>query len=468
MRGRVLPAPAGNNAPKGEKPAWKLAAAARAAGGLPDECAVVEANRAATAALAQRSPARRLLAEADFRRLWAVGIVIFAVRWLELLAVAVFVYRHTGSAFEVALMTLLRSLPMALFGTVIGAVAERWERRTALVVVVVSMLATSLTLALLAHAGRLAVWHLAVASFLNGIAWATDNPVRRVMIGEVVGSSRIGAAMSLDVGANNASRMIGPTVGGLLLASTGIEGCFTLSVGLYLIALGFALRLSRADRGGAVPPGSVLTRVVEGLMLVRGDRRLIGVLVITVIYNLFGWPFTSMVPVIGHDNLQLGASGIGVLASMDGIGAFAGAIVIALCVKPRHYAALYIGGTLSYLALQIAFALMAQPVLAGAVLLMTGFANAGFSIMQATLIYLSAPPDMRSRMYGVLSVCIGVSPLGFLHIGLLADAIGAPWATGATGLEGVLALLLTWRWWRVLGDNRQAVAALAKPLPDSR
>ena len=70
--------------------------------------------------------------------------------------------------------------------------------------------------------------------------------------------------------------------------------------------------------------------------------------------------------------------------------------------------------------------------------------------MQTTLIYLYAPPDMRSRMLGLLSVCIGVGPIGFLHLGLLADAIGAQWATVVTGIETLLALALTWRWWRVL------------------
>jgi hypothetical protein len=193
--------------------------------------------------------------------------------------------------------------------------------------------------------------------------------------------------------------------------------------------------------------------MLEGLMLVRRDRRLKGVLVITMIYNLFGWPFTSMVPVIGQDNLRLGAGGIGILASMDGIGAFAGAVAIALWARPRHYTRLYIGGTLSYLVLQIGFALIPVPVLAGAALLMTGLANAGFSIMQATLIYLAAPPDMRSRLYGVLSVCIGVAPIGFLHLGLLAGVIGAPWATTASAVEGILALALTRRWWGVLKDE---------------
>src|SRR6185437_7406787 len=107
---------------------------------------------------------------------------------------------------------------------------------------------TSLSLAALAYAGRLAVWHLAVASFCNGIAWAADNPVRRVMIGDVVGHDRMGAAMSVDVGANNASRMLGPTIGGLLLAEAGISGAFTVSVLCYALALVAALRVRHRSR----------------------------------------------------------------------------------------------------------------------------------------------------------------------------------------------------------------------------
>ena len=407
---------------------------------------------AVQSAATPRRAAPRLLASPDFRRLWVVGLVVCAVRWLEMLVVGVFVYQHTGSAFTVALMTLLRMLPMALFGAIIGALAERLERRRALVGVVVSMLATSLCLAALAYGGRLAVWHLAVASFCNGIAWAADNPVRRVMIGEVVGHDRMGAAMSLDVGANNASRMLGPTIGGLLLAGVGISGALTVSVVCYAIALVAALRVGHRNSlapGAAV--GTVLARMVEGLLVVRRDRQLIAILTITVIYNLFGWPFTAMIPVIGQDNLHLGASGIGILASMDGIGAFCGAIAIALWARPVHYARLYIGGVVSYLVMLIVFALVPSVPLAGAALLFTGVSNAAFSVMQATLIYLAAPAEMRSRLYGVLSVCIGVGPIGFLSLGVLADAIGAPWATAITGTLGLLALAATRRWWRQLG-----------------
>jgi len=76
--------------------------------------------------------------------------------------------------------------------------------------------------------------------------------------------------------------------------------------------------------------------------------------------------------------------------------------------------------------------------------------NAGFSIMQATLVYLAAPPEMRSRIYGVLSVCIGVGMIGFINLGLLAGLIGASWATAMIGVEGIAAMLLTRRWWRAI------------------
>jgi MFS family permease len=94
------------------------------------------------------------------------------------------------------------------------------------------------------------------------------------------------------------------------------------------------------------------------------------------------------------------------------------------------------------------FALIPVPAIAGLALLFTGLGGAGFSIMQATLVYLSSPPEMRSRMLGVLSVCIGIGPVGFVALGWLADAIGAPWATAATGIAGLLMMLLTRPLWR--------------------
>ncbi|MGE0417956.1 MAG: MFS transporter [Acetobacteraceae bacterium] len=398
---------------------------------------------------ASRPPIRSLMAAgyADFWRLWTVGLVVFVVRWLETVAVAVVVYERTDSAFLVAMMTMLRLLPMGLLGAFLGAWAERIERRATLIGVVVLMGLNSLILCVLAYQGQLEVWHLAVTSALNGLGWATDNPVRRVMIGDSVGAERMGTAMSLDVGASNASRMVGPTVGGFVLAHVGIDGVFAVSVVLYVLALVAAWRV-RYRNAATTPGGSVLARISEGLRMVRGDRRLVGILVVTVIFNVFAWPFTSMIPVIGRDQLLLGPEGVGVLASMDGIGSFAGAVLLALLARPAWYGRTYCWGVLIYMVMLTVFALSPEPGLAGATLVCTGLGQAGFATMQATLVYLAAPPEMRSRILGVLSVCIGTAPIGFVWIGGLAEAFGANWATVITGVAGLCAMAATWPLWR--------------------
>lgn len=395
----------------------------------------------------RNSPIRLLIEVPDFGRLWYVGLIVSTVRWVETIAVGIVVYQRTDSAFLVSMMTMLRLLPMGLFGVFVGAYAERFDRARTLFLFVLMMSGTSVVLALLDQTGRLEIWHLALASFINGCGWATDNPLRRVMIGEVVGRERMGTAMSLDVGASNASRMVGPLVGGILLAWTGIQGAFILSVLLYSTALWAIVSIrSRIPRTAAA--GAVLAQIGEGLALVRADKRVVGVLVVTVIYNIFGWPFTSMIPVIGHDRLHLGPEGVGLLATMDGIGAFAGVIVLALWLTPRWYARAYLGGVVCYLIAVMVFALTQNPVLSGAALLLTGVGGAGFATMQATLVYLAAPPEMRSRVLGVLTVCIGTGPIGFLWLGWLADQIGSHNATAVTGGLGLVAMAATWRWWK--------------------
>ena len=233
-----------------------------------------------------------------------------------------------------------------------------------------------------------------------------------------------------------------------MLSGVGIAGAFSVSVACYALALLAAFRLQHRNSVATIGKGAVVAHVIEGLLMARRDRRLVAILTITVIYNVFGWPFTSMIPVIGQDSLHLAPGGIGILASMDGIGAFLSAVAIALWARPRHFTRLYVGAVLGYLVLMMGVAQAPTPLLAGAALLSTGLANSGFSVMQATLIYLAAPVEMRSRLYGVLSLCIGSGLIGFMNIGLMAQLIGAPWATTLSGIEGLLAMALTWRWWR--------------------
>ena len=115
-------------------------------------------------------------------------------------------------------------------------------------------------------------------------------------------------------------------------------------------------------------------------------------------------------------------------------------MLLALWLRPAWHAAGYVGGVVAYLVAQIAFALAPSAVAAGAALLLTGLSGAVFATLQATIVYLAAPTEMRSRILGVLSVCVGTGPVGFLWLGWFAERIGADWATAITGCWAC------WRW----------------------
>src|SRR5204862_2858020 len=216
-----------------------------------------------------------------------------------------------------------------------------------------------------------------------------------------------------------------------------------------LYATAIAATLAVRSRIAAAPgAGAVLGRTWEAMTIVLTDRRLGAAMIVTIIYNVFAWPFTSMIPVIGRDRLLLGPEGVGLLISVDGVGAFAGALLLAIWLTAGWHARAYVGGVAVYLLAVLGFALAPSAVLAGAALLLTGLAGAAFSTLQATIVYLAAPAEMRSRILGVLSVCIGTGPIGFVWLGSLADRIGAPHAMATTAALGLLTLAATSPLWR--------------------
>ncbi len=388
-----------------------------------------------------------LLGDRDFLVIWSVGAISSTIRWLEMLAIGVFVFEVTGSPLQVALMSILRMAPLALFGAIAGAVSERVSRRTLLLVGLVVMSGVAGVLAALVWTQHVRLWHVGVGAVLSGMFWVLDFPVRRTVLGDIAGPMRLGAAMSLDTVTNNGTRVLGPMLGGLLLEVLGLAGVYLLGAGLYLAAtmLMLRLRVPAHGLGGAVV--GVARSIADGLRHLRSQRVLAGVLVVTVIFNLWGFPFVAMIPVIGKDELGLSPLPVGLLMSAEGAGALLGALLIAAFGQMRHYRRLYTLGTALYLCMALAFSQSPWPVTSALLLLAVGLGTAAFAAMQSTLILLCTPAGLRGRMMGVLSVCIGTAPLGFAHIGMLADIFGAPTAVAISAAEGLLALLVTcWLW----------------------
>ena len=402
---------------------------------------------------------RLLLGNPRFLVVWGVGGLTGIVRWLQLLVLGLYTFQITGSPLLVSVIPMLWMLPLALCGPFVGVVADRVSRKALLVGSLVLALAVSVVMAIASSAAALGFPWIAAASVVSGIFWATDMPVRRRLLGDL-SDGDLAAAMSLDSATSNATRMAGPVLGGVVLQTFSLSGVFLLSAAVFAACL-VAIALTPVPGAGRPAQSTHFVReLISGIRFVVGDARLRWVFGITIVFNVFGFPFTSMIPVIGSGQLGLDPAMVGLLGSTEGFGAFIGAIVIAMAVRPRAFASLYVWGTTAYLALVgclgtvslIGGGAVFPFVAAAGVLLAIGLAGACFSAMQSTLSYLNALPEYRSRVLGVLTLCIGTGPIGFLHVGWLAESFGAPVALMVTASEGLLALLVL----RVAGPRYDA------------
>jgi len=401
-----------------------------------------------------------LFRDRNYSGLWLCGACTGVVRWLEVLAASIFVFDVTGSAFQTALVTFFRFLPMVLLGAVVGALAERLNRRTFMLGMLAVLCITSGSISLLAYMGHLAPWHVMAGIFLGGALFATDFPFRRTMMGEIAGSGRAGAALAFDSVTNSATRLLGPLGAGVLYQQVGIYGAYLLCCLLYVAAFVNLLPVRYRAEQTATVKSKYLTNMIEGLQFIRRQRMIVGALLVTIITNMFAVPFASLIPVIGKETMALPASLIGVLASAEGIGAMIGALAIAT-LQPRNFPRTYILGSLFFMLGVLWFATLETFLIAVAVLIVTGLGHAGFSTTQSAIMFSAATPEMRARVLGVLAMCIGAGPLGVLNLGLLASWLGAGWAIIIMTAEGLVLLGITVAIWPELYRGARPITETA-------
>lgn len=393
-----------------------------------------------------------LLADAAFRRVWLIGACCGVALWLEMLVVGIYAIDTTGSPFLVALLVILRVLPLALFGPIVGTFGDRVSPRLLLCAALSAATIASTSVFTLLSLGYTQYWVVAAATFVSGMVWSTDMPLRRRILGDIAGLERIAPAMSLDSATSNGTRMLAPLVGGLLYQVLGARGAFALSACLYLVSAITILRVAPSVSSGIARAAAAgpLRDLREAVAFVARDRDVLRILLLTIVFNVWCFPVLSMIPVIGRDELVLSAGWIGALAAVEGGGALLATLLIAVLARPSGFRRLYYFSVLAYLLFAFLAGWMNAAIPLAAVLLCVGLAGAGFSAMQSTLIYSLAPPHMRGRLFGLLVICIGTGLIGFVNIGLMGEWFGGSAAIRIVAAEGLVPLLLIGAGWRQL------------------
>jgi MFS family permease len=371
------------------------------------------------------SAMRELLATPDFLRLWLVGASANAMRWLELLASGLFAWEVTHSATMVTIVVAVRQLPQLAFGAFAGAVSEAVNRKTIVMLALLIPAFVSTVLASLATTGQLALWHVVVGNLVSGTMWSTEMSTRRRMVGEVAGAHRIVPAIALDSATNAATRMVGPLLGGIMFGWIGMKGAYTMTA-LVQFAGAFALAgLVHPQVTRTLDLARIPADIAEGLRFAWTRPTILLVYGITIVTNAFAFAYSGLVAPIGAGVFKVSPALVGLLAAAEPLGALVGGALIALGVVRMDRRLTFAGGASLFMVTLIVMALSPSYWLAFAVLVFGGFGTAGFGNMQTTLMLTEAPADMRSRLMGIVTVCIGTGPLGVMLAGVLSDAMGA-------------------------------------------
>lgn len=365
------------------------------------------------------------------------------MRWLELLVTGLYTFAITGSASAVAEISAARMMPMLLFGAVSGAISESVNRKYILLGGLCVSTLTAGTLAALAAGGGLQLWHIAVGGFVSGTVWSSEMATRRRMIGEVAGPQRVARAIALDSVTNAGTRMAGPVLGGIIFELWGITGAYCFSALAQLTCVLIVAGLVYAQETRPLELGRIPTDILAGLRAAGKQPIIWMVFVVTVIVNMFAFSYTSLVAPIGSDQFSVSPALVGLLAGAEPLGGIVGGAVLAAGAVQLGSKSVFIGGSAVFFLSLIAMSLLPFYWLALLVLFFGGLGTAGFSNMQSTLILTEAPADMRSRLLGIVTVCIGTGPLGVLAAGFLANRLGPSGAVLAMASFGLCAVLLT-------------------------
>jgi MFS family permease len=367
-------------------------------------------------------------------RLFASGQVISLIgTWMQTVAESWLVYRLTGSPLLLGVVGFANRIPIFLFATVGGAVADRYNRhRVVLATQIASMCLASL-LAFLTLTGLVQVWHLMAIAVLLGIVNAIDIPTRQSFVVELVAREDLQNAIALNSSMFNGARIVGPAVAGVLVAVVGEGWCFFANAVSYIAVIASLLLMRVSSAAPNARPPSIWAHVAEGFRFVLRSRPIVVLLLLLGFVSLMGTPYSVLMPIIADQTFHAGSRGLGLLMGASGVGAFIGALTLARRVGLHGY-----GRTIGLAAMACGLSLMAFSMvryfwLGVALLLPVGFAMMTQMAASNTLIQSMIPNSLRGRVMAVYSMMfMGMAPIGALLAGVLAGWLGAT-ATIAIG-----------------------------------
>jgi MFS family permease len=408
------------------------------------------ASSAATGETAAAPPARRsllALRNPNYRLYFSGQLVSQTGGWLQRVAQAWLVLDLTDSPAALGVVTALQFLPIMLLSLFAGVLADRLPKRSLLYGITAAATLQAIALAVLTLSGSIQLWHVYVLAFVLGVISAFEMPTRQAFVSELVNRNELQSAIGLNSSVFNGARIVGPGVGGVIIALWGVGWCFALNAISYLAVL-LSLSLLQLDPTRVLQRlgrGALWTQLADGLRYALRAPELGFPLLLLAFIGTFGYNFGVVLPLLARFALDLGAVGFGSLNTALGIGSLLGALGVATRLTPSRRALLLAAGGFSALLLLVA----ATPwyVVTLVLLIIMGVASVTYSAVTNTTLQLNSAEEYRGRILSLYTLLFaGSTPIGGAITGWLADTWGIRIALGAEAGVCLLASLLGAVW----------------------
>jgi MFS family permease len=368
----------------------------------------------------------RALQYPNYRLFFGGQIVSLLGSWITQIATTWLVYRLTNSVFLLGIVAFAGQIPAFLLSPIAGVWVDRLNRHRILVITQILAMIQSFILAALALTGHITIWHILVLMAFQGLVNAFDMPARQAFVIEMIENKEdLSNAIALNSSMFNIARLVGPSIGGLIIAFVGEGWCFLIDGVSYIAVIASLLMMKVAPHVKKANLKKPLQELKEGYKYAFGFAPIRALLILMAATSLVGMPYSVLMPVVAKETLGGSASTLGLLMGATGVGALAAALVLAARQSVRGLGKLIPLCTFGFAISLAIFSQVTVMWLAIPLLFLMGFGMMQQNAACNTVLQTIVESDKRGRVMSLYTMAfMGMAPFGSLWAGALADRIG--------------------------------------------
>ncbi len=382
---------------------------------------------------------------------------------MQSVAQAWLVLRLSNSSMMLGLVAFAGYMPIVLVGLFAGVVVDHVDRRRLIIATQVLLMLSAFVLAALTWAGVVRVEHVMILAAINGLVSSFDMPGRQAFVVEMVGKEDLPNAISMNSMIFNGARMVGPAIAGILIAITGVAGCFFLNGVSYLAVIWSLLEMDTPRRERRQFGAVMLRQVLAGLTYVWEHRPSFYLMLLVAINSGFALQYTVLIPMFARDLLHSGAKGYGFLMAAQGVGAVAAAIVMNVrSDAPKSLRQNLVFGLFCTAAAILVFGISRWMWLSIVAQMFIGVGLMNHMVTTNTMLQLFVADELRGRVMSIYTLSfIGTAPIGSLAVGYVGERLTPEIAVViCSGFALACALLLLTRL-RMFAQAQEAILETA-------